>query len=64
MTASSSCRRLESIELIFSRPQFHIADLAAEEAYVKRVAATVAALEQGGVRTMLFVPIHVGRKNY
>src|SRR6516165_781278 len=35
----------------------HVADLAADDAYSSRNPATVAAVEQGGVRTMLFVPI-------
>src|SRR5690348_4002862 len=35
----------------------HVADLAAEQAYLDRVPARVAAVELGGVRTMLAVPM-------
>ena len=43
--------------MVATKTVVHVADRAAEEAYIGRVPATVAAVEQGGVRTMLFVPM-------
>ena len=43
--------------MVTTKTVIHVADLAAEEAYIKGAAPTVAAVEQGGVRTMLFVPM-------
>ena len=43
--------------MVVTKAVIHVADLALDEAYVGRNPATVAAVEQGGVRTMLFVPM-------
>jgi GAF domain-containing protein/anti-sigma regulatory factor (Ser/Thr protein kinase) len=43
--------------MLATKSVVHVADLAADDAYISRNPATVAAVEQGGVRTMLFVPM-------
>jgi two-component system NtrC family sensor kinase len=43
--------------MMATKTLIHVADLAEDEAYANRNPATVAAVEQGGVRTMLFVPM-------
>jgi GAF domain-containing protein len=43
--------------MVATKSVVHVADLAADDAYISRHPATVAAVEQGGVRTMLFVPM-------
>jgi two-component system NtrC family sensor kinase len=43
--------------MVAAKMVIHVADLAADDAYIKRIPTTVAAVEQGGVRTMLFVPM-------
>ena len=43
--------------MVSTKTVIHVADLASDDAYIGRNPATVAAVEQGGVRTMLFVPM-------
>ena len=43
--------------MIATKAAIHVADHAAEQAYVERQSATVAAVELGGVRTILVVPM-------
>jgi hypothetical protein len=40
-----------------TRKVVHLADLSVEQAYLKRDPETVAAVELGGIRTVLFVPM-------
>ena len=43
--------------MVATKTVIHVADLASDDAYIGRNPATVAAVELGGVRTMLFVPM-------
>ena len=43
--------------MIETKTQVHVTDLAAEKAYIERDPETVAAVELGGVRTYLAVPM-------
>ena len=53
------CRILKLLSVAWSRPKtsIHVADLAAEQAYIERDPWTVAGVELGGVRTILAVPM-------
>ena len=44
--------------MLATKAVVHIADVAATQAYEQRVPETVAAVELGGVRTILGVPMH------
>jgi len=50
-------RRTPMMEMVRTRRTVHVADLKRTEAYRERDAAVVAAVEQGGVRTSLLVPV-------
>ena len=43
--------------MVATKTVMHVADLAADQAYVERIPETVAVVELGGVRTMLAVPM-------
>src|SRR5262249_9254030 len=43
--------------MVQTKKAFHVADLAAEQSYVEQVSHTVPAVELGGVRTLLMVPM-------
>ena len=43
--------------MVQTKKVIHIADLAAEQSYLERVSHTVPAVELGGIRTLLMVPM-------